>query len=237
MIAGLQEIRHRLNPTSQGLFLWLPSLSRPAIDLQKDKAKVPAEYLGAIEEVRIQIDQQRSSDGSVCALAPIHSEGNHYTLLAVSQQSINQAVNVQYFETLFPASRPSRKYADACLELLCKSLQIDKPQLPARCNIREQTDGWSCGLWVLIYSENVIRRLILKEPRRATPNRFKDVLDRLNQWCQIMRSFQQRQNPPKPASTLPSVAPPLPPPTCPPAKSSGKAALRLYSFAKYINNE
>lgn len=221
-MGGLQEIRHRLKAQS-GLFVWLPSLSRSAIDVQTGKAQLVAEYLMAVNELASQINQSRAADGSVCILVPIHSESQHYTLLVILQAKQMQPVTVQYFETLFPENIVSRQHADQCLEFVCKALEVSTCQLPVRCNIRKQTDGWSCGLWVLVYAEIAIRRLVLRQPRRATPSTVELAISRLNVWCQLMQKLQHARNPPKPSSPneLPPVPPPLsdPPPLPPPAVS------------------
>jgi hypothetical protein len=203
LIAGLQEIRHRLCATRQGLFVWLPSLSQAAINLCRQNQA--AEFTLALRQLSEQIDGHRCPDGSVVVLIPVHSIGpQHWTLLSLQQMQPGQLFScVQYSETLLPESTNARLAAQQCLSFSAEALgQTDLPTLPARHNVLRQADGWSCGIWTLLYAEQFIRQKLLLQPRRPTPVNLDAAIRRMNSWIQKIQAM----------SPVPASLPPLPPP-------------------------
>ena len=109
-IAGLQEIRLRLFPSSmtdraQGLFVWLPALNQAAIQVYLLREANPQDWQPTVDQLLSNLDAARAPTGELCILVPIHgAQPEHYTLLVLSHNKPDDPFQVKYFETLCPES-------------------------------------------------------------------------------------------------------------------------------------
>ncbi len=113
-------------------------------------------------------------------LLPVHSfNPQHWTLLvlcrpASSNECSPAAFSVQYFDPLTQPSPAALEQAKASLRLL--AMLIKPAQLmaqPAELQVaasRKQSDGWSCGFWVMLWCEQYYRLARGEAPKLCQPH-------------------------------------------------------------------
>ncbi|CAE7488170.1 unnamed protein product [Symbiodinium sp. CCMP2592] len=90
---------------------------------------------------------------------------------------------VRYYDTL--PGEAAYKEASAVLKVLLQTAKKQAQPLPAPVSLLRQTDGFSCGLWVLLYMEQEWRRWMGEAPQPL----LKDLPARssqLNRWIQLL---------------------------------------------------
>ncbi len=173
-----------------------PALCLPQVDLQPDKAELQ-ELLKVLAPVK-------ASKTAELILCPVHSPG-HWTLLSLEKADTG-AWTVTFWDSLVPGSARGHTAASRTLAVLQTCLKPEGPELTeapqASCYVR-QTDGWSCGVWVLQTAEMLVRQL-RGEGRRAWSTTLADRVSQMNKWLASLKTWQNRQKPPLP----PPVGPP-----------------------------
>ena len=73
----------------------------------------------------------------------------------------------------------------------CYGSLAGKPGTVKLANQPKQTDGWSCGFWVLLYAEKELRQWLGEEPRstRKPSKDFQDEIAKYNKVIQHMQSY------------------------------------------------
>ena len=94
------------------------------------------------------------------ALLPIHSQGPpaHWALLVVEKAEGEAPAAARFYDSLTGGSAASLAQAAAALDLLQSLGHSVQHSLPATASCRRQTDGWSCGHWVLLHAEEEYRQ-------------------------------------------------------------------------------
>ena len=145
----------------------------------------------------------------------MHSEApEHWTLLSLASEP-GQTVRCRYFETLPEASHNATVAAQAALSMI-----VAEAQLPARTNRHRQTDGFSCGLWILQYAEREAREFL-----NLSQGPFESSVERQSAKLVLWQAaLAKEQNKAKAVSQLDSAPPPLPPPPeAPPQAEAAEA--------------
>ena len=84
--------------------------------------------------------------------------------------------------------------------------------LPPSSVSRKQTDGWSCGVWSLLFAEQLVRQL-RGEGVRLVDTSLPDRLASLNKYLQAVLVFKKaKDSKPAPAAAVAVPAPDLPAP-------------------------
>lgn len=206
--AGIREMSCRLSGGSQpdSLCLLLPAEAKLLV--QQGVQALKAEAVEALQ------DNQKAA---LC-LAVVQSQPpRHWSLLVLEKPRGSEAVcKVRYYDTL--PGQASYKEARAVLKVLLQAASQKHQPLPAPVSELRQSDGFSCGLWVLLYVEQEWRRW-LREPPQAVQTDLKARSSQLNRWLQCLlrtRQLVQLQAQQKTDSSDPAEPPPMPPPAGPP---------------------
>jgi hypothetical protein len=182
--------------------------------------------------LKVDLESCETSDGRLTVIAPIHSEAPlHWTLLIGTKEGSQPEVNWKYIEPLKIDSKSATVRAQVELNRLQESLGADKTALPQKSNTQFQKDGWSCGLWVLAYSQQAISTSQGQPPRSVIVD-FHRVIDRTNRWIQTLQNFQLQLKNKSGTSGIPAVPPPLPPPSQPPQTETLEEMLAKVVTAK-----
>ena len=154
----------------------------------------------------------------ICAC--LHTTGPlHYTLLCMQREADSQW-QMRYYDTLPSPSQSAYEKSRQLLKLVLETAKADSQGLPAPCNFYKQKDGFSCGLWVLLYLEKELRQWS-GEAAQATKPEPEKVADRLNRWVkflltsQAVEQMRQEAAADQPSARKQEAAepePPLPPP-------------------------
>jgi hypothetical protein len=164
----------------------------------------------------------RDSQHKACTvLLPVHSLApQHWTLLvlcrpASSNECSPAAFSVQYFDPLTQPSPAALEQAKASLRLL--AMLIKPAQLmaqPAELQVaasRKQSDGWSCGFWVMLWCEQYYR-LARGEAPRLCKATWPERLLAQNNFLQSLMVFKNKDSLKDQKKTNPPLQPALPPP-------------------------
>ena len=157
-----------------------------------------------------QLSRARVCSQSCTILLPVHSGSpEHWTLLVLTRPATEEAsqqpenFKVQFFDSLSKSPQTALDAAAACLRLLASLLQpaeIAMPEcLQASARSRIQTDGWSCGFWVLSQAE-VQYRLHRGEGYRLPSTDLRSMRERLNLWLDCLDKFCQKRKCPEAGS-------------------------------------
>ena len=121
--------------------------------------------------------------------ACLHTTGPlHYTLLRMQREADSQW-QMRYYDTLPSPSQSAYEKSTQLLKLVLETAKADSQGLPAPCNFYKQKDGFSCGLWVLLYLEKELRQWS-GEAAQATKPEPEKVADRLNRWVKFLLTSQ-----------------------------------------------
>ncbi len=146
--------------------------------------------------------------------------GGHWTLLSLAReatpdsQELANKLTLTYWDTLRgPASLPCKTKAATALQLAQQVFgdQLAQAVLPERLSQPKQTDGNSCGFFVLAFLEEGYRQFRGEGVRRL-PENFTDKAANLTKWFRAVLAARPR---PQPALE----PPPLPPPALPPPQA------------------
>ena len=102
-------------------------------------------------------------------IIPVHStEPLHWTVLMISRCDKPQ-LQILYYDPLPAQAAQSASNALAIAQLFCQWLPGLREALPLALDSADgsrQTDGWSCGLWVLMRIEHAVRMFHGETPQR-----------------------------------------------------------------------
>ena len=179
LTAGWQEIIlrgcHAGDSTQPGEIELLPPETVKALLLEqqagKDHGSAWDDLTGKSGKTGLwqQLSRARGKPSQSCTiLLPVHSEPPaHWSLLVLTRPATEEAsqqpenFKVQFFGSLPNSPQTALDAAAACLRLLASLLQPAETAMPeclqASSRIRIQTDGWSCGFWVLGQAETQYR--------------------------------------------------------------------------------
>ena len=237
VLAGIREMSYRLSAGSQpdSLCLLLPAEAK--LLLRQGAAGLKAETASLLQ------DRERAS----LHIAVVQSQPpRHWSLLVLEKPRGSQTVSkVRYYDTL--PGPASYKEASGVLKVLLQAARQEQQPLPAPVSKLRQSDGFSCGLWVLLYLEQEWRRW-LGEPPQALPTDIQVRSSQLNRWLQCLlrtrelarleRQTDSSATPEsqpaqhKAGSTAPDEPPPMPPPAGPPPETDSDQLDKTFGCEK-----
>ncbi|CAE7348037.1 unnamed protein product, partial [Symbiodinium microadriaticum] len=254
LLAGIRvsrEMSYRLSAGSQpdSLCLLLPAEAK--LLLRQGAAGLKAETASLLQ------DRERAS----LHITVVQSQPpRHWSLLVLEKPRGSQTVSkVRYYDTL--PGPASYKEASGILKVLLQAARQEQQPLPAPVSKLRQSDGFSCGLWVLLYLEQEWRRW-LAEPPQALPTDIQVRSSQLNRWLQCLlrtrelarlerqtdssvserREAEQKidssatpESQPaqhKADSTAPEEPPPMPPPAGPPPETDSDELDKTFGCEK-----
>eukprot|EP00972_Heterocapsa_arctica_P080468 11857465-Heterocapsa_arctica.AAC.1 len=112
---------------------------------------------------------------------------------------------VEYFDSLQQPSLPALVQAEATLRVMAHLLQpahLDQPAQLRVASSRRQSDGWSCGFWVMLWCEQFYR-LARGEGARLVEADWPEKRKNINSFLQSLMHFKE----PRDKKTAPSLEP------------------------------
>ncbi|CAE7232296.1 unnamed protein product [Symbiodinium sp. CCMP2592] len=145
----------------------------------------PAEAKQLIQTHTLKAAAKTAMDSQAgLVLAVVQSQPpRHWSLLVVETVRDSPEAKVRYYDTL--PGEAAYKEASAVLKVLLQTAKKQAQPLPPPVSLLRQTDGFSCGLWVLLYMEQEWRRWMGEAPQPL----LKDLPARssqLNRWIQLL---------------------------------------------------
>ena len=225
--AGIQEILCRSGPPSPGSLVSLLPQSWEPLLLAHQSDPAGPDFQFQLKEVLVQlawaINGHEQADNACLILLPVHCKAPlHWTLLSLFRQQGSNIFQVQYWDPLHLPAAGSKLAAQASLKVLVQilgSARVSATVLPEPAGSRKQVDGWSCGLWVLLFSEQLIRQL-RGEGVRIVETSLPELRANLNKYLQALMKYKQLQD--SRAAPAPGP-PPLPPPAEEPEEADATA--------------
>ena len=209
VVAGIQEVAARLGKQPD-----VTVLTPAEVEVVSQERALPEELVLAAKK----------PGRHMIFCACLHTTGPlHYTLLCMQREADSQW-QMRYYDTLPSPSQSAYEKSRQLLKLVLETAKADSQGLPAPCNFYKQKDGFSCGLWVLLYLEKELRQWS-GEAAQATKPEPEKVADRLNRWVkflltsQAVEQMRQEAAADQPSARKQEAAepePPLPPPAAPP---------------------
>ena len=165
--AGMEEIACRAGPLKAGsLVLLLPQAWQPCLQaflVDNDSLDFDQESQEHLHLLKWALEGAEQPHNQCLILLPVHGHApQRWTLLRLFRQSGSSQFQVQYWDSLPVPAENSRILAQASLNLFAHWLgpaRLSDLVLPLTSVSRKQTDGWSCGLWCLVFAEQLVRQL------------------------------------------------------------------------------
>jgi len=201
--------------TSSKTVQWAPAELTAVAVTEHTSGKVSLEAQEAIQRFGDLVSQ------SDLALLPIHSQGPpaHWALLVVEKAEGEAPAAARFYDSLTGGSAASLAQAAAALDLLQSLGHPVQHSLPATASCRRQTEGWSCGHWVLLHAEEELRQF-RGEGKTTLFADFGRQIVRINKFfSQVLKVKVSHKGAAKGSgkgSGTPVPPPPLPPPSQPP---------------------
>ena len=108
----------------------------------------------------------------------IWSEARHYTLLHLSRKMGDSHYTTTYMDSL---RAPAKGNIVVAKQLLCNLGLNSEATALVPSNTEFQGDGWSCGIWCIKWTEQVLRRLRNEVPVFESPS-IHDIVVRTNEF-------------------------------------------------------
>ena len=179
LLAGIREMSHRLSAGGlpDSLTLQLPAELK--VLLQEGPGSLSPEAVSLLQDTK----------RATLLLAVVQSQPpRHWSLLALERQKGSQQVEVRYYDTL--PSQASYNEASAVLKVLLQVAKQEHKPLPAPVSQLRQSDGFSCGLWLLLYLEKEWRQWLGESPQ-PLPKDLHARTSQLNRWLQCLLRTRQ----------------------------------------------
>ena len=199
---------------------------------KRDPSSEEAELaLRGIKEQLAKVREQQTEAALI--VAPVHSEApSHWSLISMTRAKGQIAWAVEYFDSMANTSIHSQYKAELLLIMIgsCIGQGSMPTELPSKVNERTQSDAWSCGYWVALRMEELLREYRGEGPKRVMPDHFK-LIRELNKFaaaCQAPKTRQMQASQP----SLPVPRKPAPEPLPGPGPSLAQMSKLSWGCAK-----
>ena len=219
--AGMEETACRAGRLKAGSLVFLLPQTWPpllqAFQTDWDSLDFDGQQQESLRLLQWAKEGAEQPDNQCLLLLPVHAHApQHWTLLSLFRQSGSSQFQVQYWDSLAKEAANNRLAAQASLNLFAHWLgeaRLSDTVLPPSSVSRKQTDGWSCGVWSLLFAEQLVRQL-RGEGVRLVDTSLPDRLASLNKYLQAVLVFKKaKDSKPAPAAAVAVPVPDLPAPT------------------------